>query len=99
MNNPIDQIISDDRHGATFLFAKIDLVITGCDLLSQTFLINKRGTKNLAEWAEKNQIPFWIVGDSLRYIQGFNKKLPSDSLFEQVNYSPSMKILCEQGLI
>ena len=81
------------------LNGKIDLVITGCDLLAPAFFINKMGIRILAEWAEKNRIPIWIVGDSLRFIPGFNKKLSPNSLFEQVNYLPSMKILCEQGII
>ncbi len=90
-------LIEDEEHHG--LIDETELLIMGCDLLSTTFFINKKGSKNLVEWTEKNNIPVWIVGDLLRFIPVFQARISKDSLFEQIPYSDNMKILCEKGLI
>ncbi|MBL7052519.1 MAG: hypothetical protein ISS00_02095 [Candidatus Marinimicrobia bacterium] len=88
------QLIEDD-------FAKnspenIDLILLGCDMFSDNFFINKTGSAELVKSVSENNIPVWILGDSLRYVSGFSEKFPT--IFEKIDYENNCSILSEFGL-
>lgn len=89
-------VIPDSYLLATF--QNVDLVMVGCDLLTNNFFINKSGTAEVARIAITNDIPFWIVAEKSRFISNFDKPNSMDHIFEIIELENFFYILSEMGL-
>ncbi len=76
----------------------INLVMVGCDLLTENFFINKSGTAEIARIAVESGIPLWIVTEKSRFISNFIKSSTMDHFFEIITLENAFYILSETGL-
>jgi translation initiation factor 2B subunit (eIF-2B alpha/beta/delta family) len=74
-----------------------DIVIVGCDLLTESFFINKRGTGDLASKALQLKIPLWIVSDSNRFIKDYKKPPKMTEYFEIIPFRNNFSVLSNLG--
>jgi translation initiation factor 2B subunit (eIF-2B alpha/beta/delta family) len=74
-----------------------DIVIVGCDLLTESFFINKQGTGDLASKALHLKIPLWIVTDSIRFIKDYKKPLEMTEYFEIIPFRKNFSVLSNLG--
>jgi translation initiation factor 2B subunit (eIF-2B alpha/beta/delta family) len=82
-------LVEDDQ--AQSRLEAVDLVVVGCDLLSEQFFINKRGTKKLVEAAIEETKQVWILADPLRFIPEIElEELPE--LFEKIPLRPEYQV-------
>ncbi|MFQ6677935.1 MAG: hypothetical protein ACE5D0_06395 [Fidelibacterota bacterium] len=66
-------------------------IITGSDLISEKFFINKSGTKSLVEMAIKHGKKVWILGDTLRFVPYYiPEKIPNT--FEIIEMREEIRI-------
>jgi len=63
------EVVKDEQMGN--FISNVDLVVVGCDLLSDRFFINKRDTKKLVEAAAAQEKQIWVLADPLRFIPEF----------------------------
>ena len=72
---------------------EITHVITGSDLISEHFFINKSGTKDLVETAVEQENNIWILGDELRFISDYTpENIPEP--FEIIPMRDEYRIFC-----
>jgi translation initiation factor 2B subunit (eIF-2B alpha/beta/delta family) len=74
-----------------------DIIMVGCDLLTDTYFINKRGTGELASKALQSKIPLWIVTDSNRFIKDFKRPLKMTEYFEMIPFRNDFSVLSDLG--
>jgi len=87
--NIIAEIVEDDQ--MDFSISKVDLIITGCDLLSNHFFVNKRGTKQLVQTAVARGRHAWILADPLRFIPEIELEELLE-LFEKIPLRPEYQV-------
>jgi translation initiation factor 2B subunit (eIF-2B alpha/beta/delta family) len=97
INNVAANIIEDSLNGD--IPSKISLIMSGCDLITEKFFINKKGTANIAKMAINTGIPLWIVTEKSRFISDFNKPITIENNFEAIPLRKEFFVLSEYGLM
>jgi translation initiation factor 2B subunit (eIF-2B alpha/beta/delta family) len=74
-----------------------DIVMVGCDLLTDSFFINKHGTGELASKTLQLQIPLWIVTDSHRFLKSYKRPTKLNEIFEIIPFKNNFSVLSNLG--
>ncbi|NOZ07932.1 MAG: hypothetical protein GXO91_03515 [FCB group bacterium] len=87
--------IDDDRIRDGVLTS--DLSLSGCDLWTTAFFINKTGTLRLSELAIEYGKPLWIAADNLRHAAEFPSGENIDPNFEIIPFKNGFRLFSESG--
>lgn len=76
-----------------------DMILSGCDLWTSAFFINKSGTLQLSDLAVEYQKPMWITADHLRQVAEFSVNEKINPNFEIIPFKKGLRLFSESGCV